>query len=237
MDAVLEAFANKQDQQQSKAKGIKLVAQASKNGGEGDARWTDYVLDYADSRRMQPKFRRVFRLPEGAELPTTMTEEWSTGGKTFSRWYSMEYPADGPADLYALNVPKYAAVVDTRSGDELKTLLAAYSAQQKSEFDAYSATTLTTVEGYVAEEVDFEQLLKFKTERYQAEGRIVPENVDRVEWWQAEVGKLAFKQFGQSDMFSPGQTFCPDLFGYPTNVTGHCNRSVTPVCQPVSCYR
>ena len=123
------AFANKQDHQHSKAKGVKLVAEASKKGGEGDARWTDYVLDYEDSRRIPPKFRRVFRVPEGAELPTTMTEEWSMDGKTTSRSYIMEYPTDGSADLNALNVPKDAKVVDTRSGDELKTLLAAYAAQ------------------------------------------------------------------------------------------------------------
>ena len=69
--------------------------------------------------------------------------------------------------------------------------------------------------GHTAEVVDFEQLFKFKFDRYQAEGMIVPEDVDRVEWWQAEVVKFAFKPFGQSDTFCLGQTFCPDLVGYP----------------------
>jgi len=231
LDAVLEAFANGQELRQSKAEAVKLLGQSKNKGRSGDERWTEYVLDYEDARRSPPQFRRVFRVPEGSELPTSMTEEWTWERKTVVRTYAMDYPATGPADLFALDVPKDAKVVDTRSGEELKALLAAYTKQQKSAFDAYTATVLTTVQdwraisdaynvrldasGHAAEVVDAEQLLKFQVERYQAEGRIVPEDADRVQWWQAEVGKLAFKQFGQSDTFSPGQTFCPDLVGYP----------------------
>ena len=148
LDAVLEAFANRQEQRQSKAKDVKLVAQSSKKGGAGDDRWTDYILDYEDARRFPPKFRRVFRVPEGTELPTTMTEEWSMDGKTASRSFAMEYPAAGPADLYALDVPKDAKVVDSRSGEELKTLLSAYTKEQSLALEPYSATVLVTLDDF-----------------------------------------------------------------------------------------
>ena len=80
-----------------------------------------------------------------------------------------------------LDVPKDAKVVDTRSGEELKTLLAAYSKQQNSAFDNYTATVLKTIDdwrsineaflvrltaaGHSAEVVDSEQLLKFQMDR------------------------------------------------------------------------
>ena len=248
LDAALDAFANRKELQQSKTETVKLLGQSSKKGSAGDERWTDHVLDYEDARRSPPRFRRVFRVPDGAELPTSMTEEWNWEGKQMARTHSMDYPATGPSDIFALDVPKDAKVVDTRSGEELKTLLAAYSKQQNSAFDNYTATVLKTIDdwrsineafrirlaaaGHSAEVVDFEQLQKFQMNRFQQAGRIVPEtaDADRLAWWQVEVDKMTFNNFGQRDMFSPGQTFCPDLVGYPG--LGYPNQGVKATLNP-----
>src|SRR6185503_18958789 len=109
-------------------------------------RWTEYILDYEDVRRSPPRFRRMFRVPEGAELPTKMTEEWTLEGKIGSRSYEVDYPATGPVDLFALDVPKDAKIVDTRSGEELKSLLAAFSKQRALAQEPYSATVLVSVD-------------------------------------------------------------------------------------------
>ncbi len=229
LEAALEAFANGQELRQSKAEAVKLIGQSKNKGSAGNESWTDYVLDYEDVRRSPPRFRRVFRVPEGSELPVSMTEEWNWEGKKVVRIEEMDYPASGPADLFALDVPKDAKVVDTRSGEELKGVLAAYAKQQNATFDPYTATVLTTSQdwkqldqayhvrrdssGHTADVIDGEQFLTFQMERYQTDGKIVPENVSRLEWWQTEVEKFAFKHSGNGDSVSP--TLCPELVGYP----------------------
>jgi hypothetical protein len=232
LDAVLEAFANGQELKQSKAKAVKLLGQSSKKGGAGDERWTEYLLDYEDAHRSPPKFRRVFRVPEGAELPTKMTEQWTFDGKSGSRSYEMDYPAAGPADLFALDVPKDAKVVDTRSGKELKALLAAYTKQQSIEQEPYSATVLVTLDdfkylsdayqvrsatnGVSVEVVDGERLSDLNNRIASGEVRR-PEDADRIQWWKVEVAKVGFRAVDyKMGMFFPHQVNYP-LLGLPND--------------------
>src|SRR5262249_35732389 len=43
----------------------------------------------------------------------------------------------------------------------------------------------------------------------------LPERAGHILWWKMEVDKIGFSRFGDEGTFSPGQTFCPDLVGYP----------------------
>lgn len=226
-DSVLQSFGGREEFRQRKLASVKLVAQSRREARDARSRWTEYVLDYEDARRSPPRFRRLFRVSEGKELPERMTEEWTFEGKTTARTFEIDYPATGPTALLALDVPKDAKVIDCRSGEELRSLLAAYGKEQSKPFDPYEAVVLATVQnwrsifdafkvrldaaGHRAEAVDGEELAK----RVTAGAVRFPEGVDPVQWWKTEVNKMGFHEYGQADMFHPGQTFCPDLVGYP----------------------
>ncbi len=96
LDSILEAFASGQELKQSQAHAVRLIGQSKTKGGSGSDRWIDYVLDYEDARRNPPGFRRVFRVPEGSELPTSMTDELKWEGKAIVRTYTLDYPGDWP---------------------------------------------------------------------------------------------------------------------------------------------
>ena len=230
-DAVLDAFASGVELKRSKTAVEKVLSHSTKTGEQGAGLWTDHVVEFENSRRTPSRFRRIFRIPEGAMIPSQMTEEWTFDGNTTSRVLVMDYPKTGPMDLFALGVPKDAKVVDTTSGEELKALLTEYGKEQRSPFDSYSALVLSTVQdwkslnhayrvrsnetGRSGEINDLEQLMKFQMERYDANKRIVPEDVDGLTWWKSETDKLAFESYGNHEMYSIAQTFCPDRICYP----------------------
>lgn len=232
LDSMLDSFASRQQPRQSKAKSIKLLGQSSMKGSAGAEGWTDYTLDYEDADRSPPRFRRVFRVPDGAELPTTMTEEFVVDGKTASRTYKMDYPASGPEDLASLGAPQNAKVVDLRSGEEQKLLLAAYKEQQTAALEPYSAMVLVSVDDFrylsdafqvrcdgkslSVQSVDAQQLLDF-TFAVSAGDIRRPEGADRLAWWKDEVKKMRFHSIdSQMGMYFPHQVNYP-LLGLPTD--------------------
>jgi hypothetical protein len=235
LDAVLQSFGRRPQVNASESvPRIKLLKRSQIVGRDGGQSWTDYVFDFEDTRRTPPQYRRIFRVPAGAELPSSMTDEWTHNGKTDSRVMQMDYPDSGPADLYALNVPRNAKIVNLHSSSDLKSVLKAYAKYQTAGFDSYSAIVLETVQpsrawkwvngffklrhdasGYGAEAGDLEPLMKLGMAIH--EGQIpVPDTVaERLEWWKVEVAKLGCQPFGQADTFFPGQSFVPNFVGYP----------------------
>lgn len=236
LDAVLQSFTRRQQVNASEsAPRIKLLKQSRLTGRDGEQSWTDYQFDFEDTRRTPPQYRRLFRVPAGAELPSSMTEEWTYNGKTVSRVMQMDYPDSGPADLYALNVPRTAKIVNLHSTSDLKSVLKSYAKYQATDFDSYSAIVLTTVQpkpnwkwvngffkvrhdasGYSAEIGDLEAIMKLSMNIH--EGQIpVPDTVaERLEWWKVEAAKLQCQPFGQAATFFPGQSFVPNFVGYPS---------------------
>lgn len=235
LDAVLKSFGSRpQVPAPESLPRIKLLKQSQLAGRDGDQSWTDYIFDFEDTRRSTPQYRRIFRVQAGAELPSSMTDEWIHNGKTISRVMQMDYPDSGPADLYALNVPKNAKIVNLLTSSDLKSVLKAYTEHQTAGFDFYSATVLQTVQpslswkwvneffklrhdasGYSAEIGELDPLLQLAMKVHN--GQIpVPDTVaERLEWWKVEVAKLGCRPFGQADQFFPGQTFVPNFVGYP----------------------
>ena len=176
--AVLESFGGKDELLKTQLGAMKIVGTSRDEKRAGDKRWTEFAFDCEDARRSPPQFRRIFHVPDDTQLPAKMIEEWKFNDKADSRSYVIDYPVTGPEDLYALDVPKDAKVIDTTSGKELKSVLAEYAKQQQAPFDHYKATLITTVQdwkslcdvyrvrfddkGYNTDAVDSEQLFKFQ---------------------------------------------------------------------------
>lgn len=227
LEAVLGAFSSGHEPQRS---GVTLLSQSVRTERVGDKRWKVYVLQYEDKQRSIPRVSRSFFVPEGGRLPDKMTEEFSYNGKLISRQYQLSYPKEGPTDLAALGVPKDAKVIDTRSGDDLKSVLKKYATRQATRPEAYTATVLRTSQnwkglsdayrvrfgetGYSAEVNDFELLQKFQMELFAA-GTVIPAGEEAVKWWKEQVGQITFNGLGDASAFTPGQTICPDLVGFP----------------------
>lgn len=226
LDAVLGAFSNGHEPKQSS---VTLLSQSIRTESVEDKRWKVYVLEYEDKLRLVPRISRSFFVPEGGKLPDKMTEEFKHDGKTISKVYQLSYPKEGPTDLVALGVPKDAKVIDTRSGDDLRTVLKLYATRQKTRPEAYTATVLRSSQnwkglseayrvrfgdtGHSAEINDFEQLQKFQMDLF-ADMKTIPEGEEAVQWWMDQVGQMTFNGFGDSTYFTPGQIVCPDLVGY-----------------------
>lgn len=235
LNAIVQSFHSREELKVPQAAAtVKLIGKSRQKGVEGDKSWTDFLFDFEDSRRSPPQYRRIFRVPSGTDLPARMTEEWTYQGKTGSRVFEMDYPDSGPVDLYSLNVPKDAKIVNIYSSSDLKAVLKAYTKFQTAPFDSYSAVMLTTVEeegdwkwvndiykvrhdasGYSAEVAEIEPVMKLSMRIH--EGQIVlPDAVaERLEWWKTEAGKLPSQRFGERETFFPGQSFVPSQVGYP----------------------
>jgi hypothetical protein len=236
LDAVMQSFTGRHQLNASEAAPRnKLLKQSQRPGRDGEQSWTDYVFDFEDTRRTPPQYRRIFRVPTGAKLPSSMTDESIDNGKTLSRVMQMDYPDSGPADLYALNVPRNAKIVNLHSSSDLKSVLKAYAKYQATGFDSDSAIVLTTVQqngdwkwvngvfkvrhdaaGYSAEIGELEPLMKLSMKIHAGEIPVPDTVAERLEWWKDEAGKLACQPYGQAETFFPGQSFVPNFVGYPS---------------------
>ncbi len=230
--AVLESFISQKELRHPETARAKLLSQSRQDVKEGVTTWTDFTFNYQDPRRTPPQYHRIFRVPAGGALPVRMTESWTHDGRTISRVMEMDYPNSGPADLYALNVPRDAKVVNAVSSQDLKSLLKAYALQQAAGFDAYSAVAFRSVvknpnwkwineiykvqhdaAGYTSKICDLDPLMKLSMRVHSGEVT-VPEGLnERLEWWKAQAPQLTFKPFEGDTVI---QVFVPDRVGYPS---------------------
>jgi hypothetical protein len=249
LNAVLQSFQSQQELQQPKGAKAKLLSQTRQEGREGERAWTDYIFTYEDPRRTPAQYRRIFHVPTGATLPTSMAEEWTYDGKTNSRVMEMDYPEFGPLNLADLDVPKDAKVVDTHSNDDLKSVLKSYAEHQHAAVDRYSALALRTVvekpdwkwvnemykvncdsTGYTSETGDLEPLMNLSLSVHEGKVEIPESPADRLEWWKAEASKLGFTPFGGTTEI---QVFAPDRVGYPELGIPNQNVQATLESKPV----
>jgi hypothetical protein len=209
LDTIFQAIANGKDSKKGgDAVVVKLVGQSQREIEEGDKRWTEHVLDFEHPQRTPPQFRQVFRVPAGEQLPTRMTQELVVDGKTVSRRVcDFDYPAEGPADLFAMDVPRDAKVVDLRANDSLKSLLAEFNQQRDRPLEPFSATVLESLPEFEWKEILYARRLRkdgrgllieqvfgedFMNARRQVQrGELqIPDGADRVLWWKGEVAKM-----------------------------------------------
>jgi hypothetical protein len=75
------------------------------------------------------------------------TEKYSSDDPTVERVYAIDYPEAGPADVYALGVPRDANVVDrrharTNDSKEIRDFLEAYVQARGKPLEPFKATVL-----------------------------------------------------------------------------------------------
>ena len=141
-------------------------------------------------------------------------------------------PSSGPADIYALGVPRDAVVVDRRrpkrSGEnDVKELLAAYAKARQKSMPPYTAVVLVSgrpdapfsdvVMAFQVQDdggsrhitqTDQDRLMELRQRIWSKDLRL-PNGVDPATWWKQEVAKLPFAPLaGVSD-----SSFRPDGAG------------------------
>ena len=127
---------------------IELVERAQRDVSEGDRRWIEFTFKFRDSRRTPSDYIATLRVDPLSRLPIDMvsTEKFSPEDKAV-RTCVFDYPLSGPADIYALGVPRGVAIVDRRrpkpSGEkDVKELLAAYAKARQKPMPSYTAVVL-----------------------------------------------------------------------------------------------
>ena len=206
LDRVLQAMAKSAD---SKTNGgsafAKLIGQSQREVEEDGKRWTEHVLDFEHPERTPPQSQQLFRVPAGEQLPTRMTQKFEVGGKTVSRWCEIDYPKTGPGDLFAMDVPRDAKVVDLRAGDSLKSLLAGFNKQRAVPLEPFTATVLVAMPDWDWKDIFDARRLRFdraglnceqlmldmqdlRERIYRKEIRVP--DTDRPQWWKNELAGL-----------------------------------------------
>jgi hypothetical protein len=103
--------------------GWELVGQTCRNVQEAGRSWVEYRLDL---RHDTAEERLTVRVDPQTRLPESMTIKTSRGGapkeEPSERKFTFAYPEQGPADIYALGVPRTATIDDRVPGGELARL-------------------------------------------------------------------------------------------------------------------
>lgn len=125
----------------------KVLETRSRKVVEDGREWLDveFTLQHIEADpAMRSTARLEFRLDPPTKLPQTMTVTVLDGGPNFPgdsqrRFvYDIDYPAEGPADIYALGIPRDAKLVDRVPSDDTNRALKAIAAGRR-EFDPYFA--------------------------------------------------------------------------------------------------
>jgi hypothetical protein len=105
--------------------GGQLVDQKRRNVRDAGRSWTEYQLDLrADWGETQLTFRvdPKTRLPDSMTVTSTCRDEVARAA-SMDAVFTFDYPEQGPADIYALGVPRLARIVDRMPQGELARLL------------------------------------------------------------------------------------------------------------------
>jgi hypothetical protein len=195
---------------------IELVERAQRDVREGDRRWIEFTFKFRDPRRTPEDYVATLRVDPQSRLPIDMvsTEKFSPEDKSV-RTYVFDYPESGPADIYALGVPRTAVIVDRRrpkpsGGNDVKELLAAYAKARQKSMPAYTAVTLISgrpdapfsdiVMAFQVRDdgqnrhitqTDPQRLMDLR-EGIWANQIKLPDGIDPAIWWKQEVANLPF---------------------------------------------
>lgn len=211
---------------------IEIVERTRREVREADRRWTEFTFKLRDPRKTPPDYSTMIRVDPDSGLPIDMTstEKISAADKALVRTYVFDYPETGPADIYALGVPRTAHVVDWRSSGGVKELYESHARGRARRIEPYSAIVLmsdaqsafsdvhtaqrVTFDGknWQQEHVDLDQLLKFRMKVWSKE-IVIPREADPAIWWKGEVVKLGFDSPVQVPPGS-GSYALPDTTGY-----------------------
>jgi hypothetical protein len=98
-------------------------------------KWDEYELHFQIPSQPDADIRMTFVVDAQTRLPQSMTMK-NDGGQSIE--FTFDYPEDGPADIYALGVPKDAKPVDRVPTGDMSRILAAIQAG-RDRFDDFHA--------------------------------------------------------------------------------------------------
>jgi len=121
---------------------VRVLDQRMEKITEAGHNWLDYRLTVAFPSFAQP-FRMLFRVDAATKLPALCRVEGQYGGKPATVETRFDYPAQGPADLYDLGVPRTAQRVDRVPAGDLKRIMETIQAGRE-RMDDYRAVFVRT---------------------------------------------------------------------------------------------
>jgi hypothetical protein len=222
---VFEMISEGQDLAQLKR--AEVVEQTSHEGKDGDNVWTEFEFTLRRRPGQGDTTRLVFRVDPSTRLPQSLSIVHTSQinpaqpnafpadqPASMIRRFVLDYPASGPADIYALGVPKDAKIVDCGASANVQKLVKAIEAGRP-KFDHYTAIVVPnfSVERWwecwngfyrvyrKGNRWRVEQCFPFTSatpERLRAEGGPV-DDVDHAQWWLAEANKRFFFPMGVCD--------------------------------------
>lgn len=127
-----------------------LIAQSRRDVKEDGSTWTEIEFTLRRRPGQEDTTRLVFRIDPATQLPTAMSyavtakktadrpNATQTAQPAFEKRFNLDYPATGPADIYALGVPKDAIIVDCGATADVQLLVKAIE-NGRPKFDRYTA--------------------------------------------------------------------------------------------------
>ncbi|HEX4589039.1 MAG TPA: hypothetical protein VH120_03860, partial [Gemmataceae bacterium] len=136
---VFEQFHNKDDQLRSPLAGADVVRHERRRLSVDGRTWAEFdlTLRHLPSNELA---HVIFRVPPETLLPQSM--RLTSAGQDLN--FALEYPRAGPADIYALGVPRDAKLVDRVPPNDLAAVLRGMREGRK-RFGPYRAVVVETV--------------------------------------------------------------------------------------------
>jgi hypothetical protein len=233
VDTLLRLIAGENDGSELTGTPLRIVGRTRSEVQDGNRRWIEFRLV---CRTATEEFPLIVRVDPETQLPVELrrTGRFSPDQPADEQTIAIDYPKVGPADIYALGVPRDAVIVDqrrsrvTEHGAELQTFLDQYVEARAKPLEPHVLTILTSRPG-----TDFAELSEayrgrddcagtkleavhprdplFELSRKVRRGDITPpEAVDRAVWWREQIAGLTF---APTQEFPPG--LLPGRVGYP----------------------
>jgi hypothetical protein len=135
------------------------VIKAERHQEEQDGKlWLDYLiqLERIDNASLNRTVR--IRLDQDTQLPELWEEHQANGATAVTRF---DYPDSGPRNIYELDVPKTAKLIDRVPKGDLARIIVAQRADRK-RFDAYDAIVVQYTEGLT---ISYDYLMNLSVKR------------------------------------------------------------------------
>ena len=180
--------------------GMILKAQKRGQTQKDGRKWDEYELHFLVASRPKADIRMTFVVDAQTRLPHSMTIE---NGE--STEFTFDYPEDGPADIYALGVPKDAKLIDRVPTGDMSRILAAIQAA-RDRFDDFHAIVIEEESPDLPSSPGLPYLVWKKGKRWRVErgifiqfrGGVAP-NKDQQEWVREACKKASFSTLNVCD--------------------------------------